>query len=99
MTVIPIAVDQLVLVFVVYGGDAYSDGLLAAVEVAKASNALPGLGVFLVGPLFEAADEHHHAESVAFDLARGFGGYGGVAGGALIDGVGDGHFTNSAKAG
>jgi hypothetical protein len=100
MAMIPIAVDEVVFPLLEYRRYADRDRFLAAVKVAEPADSLPGLGVFLVGPLLESADEHHRPEAVTFDLARGFGCNGGIAGGALlINGVGDGHFTNSAKAG
>jgi hypothetical protein len=77
VAVAAVAVDEGVDALVEDGGDADGDGFLAAVEVAEAADFLflgavgqdAGLGIFLISPLFEAADQEHHSEAVAFELA------------------------------
>src|SRR5215204_6148447 len=87
MPVTTIAVDQLVLVFLIDGSNADGNGFLAAVNVAEAADFLNLIAelirlgfalIFLVGPLFESADEHHHPQAVAF---------GGAAAGVAIGGT------------
>src|SRR5687768_5154522 len=69
MPVIAIAVDEIVFAFLEDGGDTDRDGFLAAIEVAESADALAGLGVFLIGAFFEAADEHHHPQALALVLS------------------------------
>ena len=69
MSMVAIAVDQLIFALLKNGGDANSHGFLPAIQVTESPDALPRLGVFLVCAFFEAADEHHHPQAFALGLA------------------------------
>jgi hypothetical protein len=90
-----IRIDELVFVLLKNGSNADSDRLKSALEVAKTADLLPGLGVFLVGSLFEPPDEHHHPEPFALGLSFGLiariRGTGDCRRTLRIDGVGNCH--------
>src|SRR6266576_6669530 len=86
---IAIAVEEIILALLEHFGDADGDVFLAAVEVAESDDALAGLGVFLVGAFFEAADEHHHPEALALVMAGDRGCY--LNSRSYIDFVDNGH--------
>src|SRR5215471_3593066 len=46
--------------------DADRNGFLTVVQVAKPADLLSRLGVFLISPLLEAADEQHHPKAPNF---------------------------------
>ena len=66
---IAVAVKQIVFAFLEDGCDPDGNGFLAAIKMAESADALAGLGVFLVGAFFEAADEHHHPQALALVMA------------------------------
>jgi hypothetical protein len=71
MPVTAVAVDEVIASRVKNGGGPNGDGFLPAIQMAEPTDLLSGTGVFLIGPLFEPADEHHHPQSVSFKAAIG----------------------------
>src|SRR5688500_1180171 len=109
MTVTAVAVDECVFAVAEDRSDADGDRLLPAVEVAEPAD-LPALLEYLVSAFLEFADEHHHPQPLALNLAIA-GGLtvrpgrgrlalrrplaGGFSGGSLLYFIGYGHFACS----
>ena len=92
---VAVAVDEIILALLEDGGNPHRDGLLPAVQVAEPANALPRLGVFLIGPLLETADEHHHPQPLSLDDAIGFALRRRPVLDFMFNFVGNAHFTHS----
>src|SRR5438132_8614503 len=98
MPMATVAVDERVLPLLKDASNADRNGFLPAVHVAKAANLLSRLQILLNDPLLEAADQHHHPQTIPFGggvvhrypVIAGRLAYGG-GGGPLLHFVGEGH--------
>src|SRR5258706_9250514 len=89
MAMIAIAVEEIVFALLENRRRPDGQSFLPAIEMAKPADALAGLGVFLIGAFFEAADEHHHPQALALVIAGNRGSY--LKSRPFLDFVDNGH--------